>query len=169
MAKPITAKMKAAFLKFCKEQIRTCQGSFSIGDFEPFAATDKEGEPLWEFHAENYTPNTYDIYELFESVEPKFEIETHGHDDFVVSKKETPSDKPKVWLYDPWNDNGNVSSLFEGLDSDQVKIDEIFAKHTSPFQYRDNNYLKPLTDTSVDDIERDLKAAGFRVKRIRDD
>ena len=85
MAKPIPDEIKQQFLAFCRERYED-GGEFSTFCFEPLSGEDEDGDPLWEFHAANYAPDSHDIYELFESVQPEFVIEEHGHDDFVITK-----------------------------------------------------------------------------------
>jgi hypothetical protein len=86
MAKPISDEIKKEFLEFCRERYAEGINSFSTICFEPFNA-ENNGDPVWEFHAANYNPEeTHDICELFASVQPEFEIETHGYDHFVIVK-----------------------------------------------------------------------------------
>jgi hypothetical protein len=89
MAKPIPQERKDEFLAFCRERYEDedILGAFSLECLDFIRDEDEEGNELWEFHAANYQPETsHDIYELFESVQPEFVIETHGHDDFYVTK-----------------------------------------------------------------------------------
>jgi hypothetical protein len=102
MGKTISDETKEEFREFCRKRVADAQeeaqeeglseadvaaegGVFGTDDFAPFTETDEDEEPLWEFHASNYNPDTtHDIYELFESVNDEFLIEQHGYDDFVI-------------------------------------------------------------------------------------
>jgi hypothetical protein len=86
MSKPIPTETVVAFREFCKETLENHQGYFTLGDFEPLEECGSDGEPLWEFHAKGHTPDSYDIFELFRSLD-EYEIEIHGHDEFYVARR----------------------------------------------------------------------------------
>jgi hypothetical protein len=101
MSKPITDNQKADFLAFCKQQT---DERFCLCHFEAFEETDEDEEPLWELG--DWGDDTYDVYELFASVQPEFSIEQQGHDTFYVCKpgeeddedeedEEPPQETPK--------------------------------------------------------------------------
>jgi hypothetical protein len=89
MAKPITPEIIEEFRSFCEERIGDEQsGYFCLCHFDPFEDETEDGDPLWEFHASNHDPDdTYDIYELFHSLE-EYAIEQHGYNEFYVVPKE---------------------------------------------------------------------------------
>lgn len=97
MAKTISDETKKAFLEFCEGRLGDGEdgtgGAFTTSEFEPFNETRENGEPLWEFHASNYTPDhSFDIYELLasasESSGGKLAVEIHGYDEFYVVSSE---------------------------------------------------------------------------------
>ena len=91
MPKTISDKTKKAFLEFCRERL-LIGGGFTTSEFAPFNKTKRDGEPAWEFHAANYTPDSFDIYELLASVSEltggKLVVEVHGYDEFYVVEQE---------------------------------------------------------------------------------
>jgi hypothetical protein len=81
MSKSIPKEIIDEFNDFCAG----CDDDrFSTFDFDPLInMTDDDGEPLWEFHASNYSPDDkFDIYSLFE--QSSYNIEQHGYDEFYI-------------------------------------------------------------------------------------
>lgn len=85
MAKQIPATNRQAFIEFIDEMIAE-----DITEFCLDALTESEVIPSdhtgWEFHARNYKPDSYDLYDLFDS-HPDYKVEIHGHDDFVIAPR----------------------------------------------------------------------------------
>lgn len=95
MSKPITEEQTKAFREYCASEVLEAMEEengvayFTIESYDPFEETLEDGEPLWEFHASNYEPDTsHDIYELFRSVSDEFEIEEEGYGSFFISRRE---------------------------------------------------------------------------------
>ena len=93
MAKTITDEQKKEFREWCRAE---CEGDdenstyFSVESCPVTQDGDKDGESLWVYHdtdgdASGERDTTYDVYELFESVNDEFYIEEDGWDSFIVT------------------------------------------------------------------------------------